>query len=73
MRLSDSQTGPVPSFSKTTMEERKRSLVADDDVAPPSKRQASAANGNLPRMEPEKEKDVEVRTRMDSRRLEGRS
>lgn len=43
------------------MEDRKRSLIVDnDDAVQPSKRQATGANGAAPRMEPEKEKEVEV-------------
>lgn len=60
MRTSEAQTVSVP-FGKGIMDDRKRSLVVDnDDLAPPSKRQASAVNGALPRMEPEKEKEIEV-------------
>ncbi|TKX25995.1 E3 ubiquitin-protein ligase bre1 [Elsinoe australis] len=41
------------------MEDRKRAIVADhDDAGPPSKRQATAANG-ASRMDADKEKDVE--------------
>jgi len=43
------------------MEDRKRSLIADQDDTPPSKRQAMTVNGTLMRMEPEKEKEIEVR------------
>jgi len=43
------------------MEDRKRALIVDQDDTPPSKRQATTANGTLMRMEPEKEKEIEVR------------
>ncbi|GAB7347794.1 hypothetical protein MBLNU459_g5335t1 [Dothideomycetes sp. NU459] len=41
------------------MEERKRSIAVDSDDVYPSKRQATAVNGSLPRMDPDKEKDIE--------------
>lgn len=54
------ETGAFPSAIKTKMEDRKRAIVADhDDAGPPSKRQATAANG-ASRMDADKEKDVEV-------------
>ena len=52
----------VPSLHKVKMEERKRSLAPDaDDHAPSRKRQLKDENGQAMRMDPEKEKDVEVR------------
>ncbi|KAF4547950.1 E3 ubiquitin-protein ligase bre1-like protein [Elsinoe fawcettii] len=52
-------TGAFPSALKLKMEDRKRTIVADhDDAGPPSKRQATAANG-ASRMDADKEKDVE--------------
>jgi len=63
MRLSQGHATAIASPNQTRMEDRKRSLAVDqDDATPPSKRQATNANGTAVRMEPEKEKEVEVCT-----------
>ena len=54
----------LPSFdaTKVKMEDRKRSLANDaDDLAPSRKRLVKDEHGQQMRMDPEKEKDVEVR------------
>ncbi|KAF2218780.1 BRE1 E3 ubiquitin ligase-domain-containing protein [Elsinoe ampelina] len=59
MKSQTLETGAFPSALKLKMEDRKRTIVADhDDAGPPSKRQATAANG-ASRMDADKEKDVE--------------
>jgi len=61
MRLSQGHATAIASHDQPKMEDRKRSLAVDqDDATPPSKRQATTANGSAMRMEPEKEKEVEV-------------
>lgn len=60
MRLAEGHSVSLSSVGKVKMEERKRSIAVDPDDVYPSKRQATAANGTLPRMDTEKEKDIEV-------------
>lgn len=60
------KTAAPPSFAPSAkMDERKRSLAVDMDVdvAPSRKRLAKDENGQPMRMDAEKEKDVEVRSR----------
>lgn len=60
MRLAEGHSVSLPSVAKVKMEERKRSIAVDPEDVYPNKRQATAVNGTQPRMEPEKEKDLEV-------------
>ncbi|KAF2157969.1 BRE1-domain-containing protein [Myriangium duriaei CBS 260.36] len=61
MKVPTLEQGAFPSLHTTIMDDRKRGIAADtDDGGPPSKRQATAANGAAMRMgDLDKEKDVE--------------
>lgn len=59
MTLSDTTNLSVPS-SRSTMDERKRSIQPDSDDIYPSKRHQTSQNAPQMRMDSEKEKDVEV-------------
>ncbi len=60
------QAVALPSHDKLKMDERKRSLAVDaDDLAPRARKLLKDENGQPMRMDAEKEKDLEVRTRRD--------
>jgi len=61
MKVAEAQAVSLSSAPKIKMDDRKRSLPADSEDAYPSKRHATSSNGTHPRMDPDKEKDIEVR------------
>ena len=52
----------LSSLSKSEMDDRKRSLVADVEDLAPSRKRLKDENGSVMRMDEQKERDVEVRS-----------